>query len=95
MRGVSNLRIVDASVMPEITNANINAAVMLLAEKAADDIINFYQDTETTITPVSTSTARTSTNSLSTTPSSGTSVLHDTNKLFLVSVLTFITKLFK
>lgn len=44
MRGVSNLRIVDASVIPQVTNANLNAPIMMLAEKAADDIINFYKD---------------------------------------------------
>lgn len=44
MRGVSNLRVVDASVIPEITNANINAPVMMLAEKAAAEIIDFYTD---------------------------------------------------
>lgn len=30
---MSNLRIVDSSVIPEVTNANLNAPVMMLAEK--------------------------------------------------------------
>jgi choline dehydrogenase len=36
VKGVGGLRVVDASSMPYITNANIYAPVMMLAEKAAD-----------------------------------------------------------
>ena len=39
VHGVGGLRVVDASVMPYITNGNIYAPVMMLAEKAADSII--------------------------------------------------------
>ena len=39
MHGLDGLRVVDASVMPYVTNGNIYAPVMMIAEKAADLIL--------------------------------------------------------
>ena len=40
VHGVRGLRVVDASVFPNITSGNINAATMMVAEKASSQILS-------------------------------------------------------
>ena len=39
VRGIDNLRVVDSSVFPTITNGNLNAPTIMVAERAADMIL--------------------------------------------------------
>ena len=40
IHGLQNIRVVDASVIPEIPSANLNAPTLMIAEKASDTILN-------------------------------------------------------
>jgi choline dehydrogenase len=38
--GIQNLRVADSSIMPQVTNGNLNAPTLMIGEKASDHILN-------------------------------------------------------
>jgi choline dehydrogenase len=40
VHGLEGLRVIDASVMPTMLSANLNAATMMIAEKATDMLLD-------------------------------------------------------
>lgn len=39
VRGIENLRVADSSIMPQVTNGNLNAPTLMIGEKASDHIL--------------------------------------------------------
>lgn len=52
VHGVKRLRVIDGSVMPTMTSTNTNATVLMIAERAADLLLNELQGDETLQPPV-------------------------------------------
>jgi choline dehydrogenase len=46
VKGIANLRVVDASVMPEVSSGNTNIHVICVGEHASDIIISSQRITE-------------------------------------------------
>jgi choline dehydrogenase len=40
--GINGLRVIDASIMPDLVSGNTNSIVMAIGEKGADLILNNY-----------------------------------------------------
>lgn len=43
VRGVQKIRVIDASIMPVISNANLNAPTIMIGEKGASLLIQEWQ----------------------------------------------------
>jgi choline dehydrogenase len=46
VHGVNRLRVIDGSVMPTMTSTNTNATVLMIAERAADLLLNDVQQAD-------------------------------------------------
>ena len=42
VHGIKNLRVIDSSIMPDIISGNLNAATIMIAEKASDIILKSW-----------------------------------------------------